>query len=162
MDYQFSSNNYNIFIKDEVVNDDKFYKDIIHILADNDKSNMPPEFWDIDTIDDAKIWYSYITSQSDVLFIQSKYTQKTIGYIFIHVEEEKSHLGYVLSKDYWNKGVATEVLISFIEFCNETKKWDNFFAGVHRDNTASINLLEKLGFTITEESPMILFYEYRI
>jgi RimJ/RimL family protein N-acetyltransferase len=162
MDFLFSSQNYNIFFIDQMIENDSFYTDIIEILGDNDKNNLPPEFWDIETIDDAKIWLQYIKSQSDLLFIQSKFSAKTIGYIFVHKENEKSHLGYVLAKEFWNKGIATEVLIAFIKYCNGTKRWNNFFARVHKDNLLSIKLLEQLGFCKSDESSIMLFYEYTI
>lgn len=163
MDFQFDTQNYNIFVIDEHIDDDKFYEDIVHILSDNVVNSLPPYFHDIDTIDDAKEWLEFISSEADVLFIQGKFSLSTIGFIFIHTNQlGEAHIGYVLAKEYWNKGIATEVLESFIEFCNETKKWDNLLAGVHRDNEASIRLLEKLGFSIKEENPSVLFYEYKV
>lgn len=55
-------------------------------------------------------------------------------------------LGYVLSKDYWGKGIMTEILSAAIQKWKEEKKADVLTAIVFSDNLASMHVLEKCGF----------------
>lgn len=163
MNFQFESLNYNVFIVDETMNDETFFQDIINILADNEVNNLPPYFYNVDTYEDAKDWLEFITSQADLLFMQGKYSLETIGFIFVHTNESnEAHLGYVLAREYWNKGIATEVLLEFMKYADESKRWECLRAGVEKGNDASIHLLEKLGFSLKDEGSMALFYEYKI
>jgi [ribosomal protein S5]-alanine N-acetyltransferase len=50
--------------------------------------------------------------------------------------------GYVLARDSWERGYATEALMAIIEIARELKVLQ-FYALCHPDNTASIRVLEK-------------------
>lgn len=58
-----------------------------------------------------------------------------------------AELGYELSKSEWRKGIMTEALLSIIRFAFERMELNRIEATVMLDNTASLNLLSKLGFT---------------
>jgi len=163
MDFQFQSLNNNIFIVDELIDNNKFYEDIIQILKDNEAHNLPAYYYNIDTVEDAKDWLEFMNGELDLFFIQGKYSQNTIGFIFIHtLPNNQSHIGYLLSKEYWNTGVITEVLMEFMKYVDEIKKWNNILAGVENSNSASIELLKKLGFILKDEGNMISLYQYKI
>lgn len=163
MNFQFESLNYNVFRINEKTVNNMFYQDIIHILQDNEFNNLPTYFYDVEDESDAKHWLEFITSQADLLFIQGKTSLETIGFIFVHTNDNsEANLGYILAKEYWNKGIATEVLMEFMQYVNKTKRWKSLHAGVEKENHASINLLEKLGFSLKDEKQVVLFYEYKI
>lgn len=54
-------------------------------------------------------------------------------------------IGYILKKDEWGKGFATEIARRLIEFGFEELKLPQIFATVDDDNFASIHVLEKVG-----------------
>ena len=55
-------------------------------------------------------------------------------------------LGYVLSKDYWNKGIMTEAVSKVIEYCFKILKLNYLIATCFNYNIASKRVLEKLNF----------------
>ncbi|BCB42057.1 hypothetical protein VagYM19_12470 [Vibrio alginolyticus] len=102
-------------------------------------------------------------SESRLLQVKSE-EQELIGFLFAYVESEsEAHIGYLLSEEYWGKGLASELLKSFIEEIVETESWLKLVGGVEKSNVASANLLKKLGFI---EQPAnesgVSFYEYTI
>ncbi|MBW4602930.1 MAG: GNAT family N-acetyltransferase [Calothrix sp. FI2-JRJ7] len=58
-----------------------------------------------------------------------------------------AELGYELSKPYWRQGIMTEAVLRIIRFAFERMELNRIEATVMLENTASINLLSKLGFT---------------
>ncbi len=55
-------------------------------------------------------------------------------------------LGYVLSKDYWNKGIMTEAISKVIEYCFKILKLNYLIATCFNYNIESKKVLEKLNF----------------
>ncbi len=55
-------------------------------------------------------------------------------------------IGYVISKDYWGKGIATECLKSIINYSFNTLNYDFLFCGFFLDNLKSKRVQEKCGF----------------
>jgi RimJ/RimL family protein N-acetyltransferase len=163
MNFQFESLNYNIFKVDESIDNNKFYEDIINVLKDNEVYNLPVYFYSVDTQEDAKDWLEFMSDEVDLLFIQGKFSLETVGFIFVQSNSsDQTHLGYLLAKEYWNKGIISEVMVEFIEYVNETKNWDKLHAGVENGNNASIELLERLGFILKNEGESFSLYEYTV
>jgi RimJ/RimL family protein N-acetyltransferase len=69
---------------------------------------------------------------------------RVAGYVASFVRLGKPEVCYWVGKEYWGRGVATAALAQFLGGL-ETRP---LFAGVARDNIASIRVLEKCGFTI--------------
>ena len=94
--------------------------------------------------------------EKKVFAIVLKENQKAIG--SIGVEECRQdldknlenllgrELGYVLSKDYWNKGIMTEAVSKVIEYCFKILKLNYLIATCFNYNIASKRVLEKLNF----------------
>ena len=95
-------------------------------------------------------------NEKKVFAIVLKENQKVIG--SIGVEECRQdldknlenllgrELGYVLSKDYWNKGIMTEAVSKVIEYCFKTLKLNYLVAIYFNYNIDSKKVLEKLNF----------------
>jgi RimJ/RimL family protein N-acetyltransferase len=60
--------------------------------------------------------------------------------------EGRREVGYWIGRTFWGKGVATRALRAFLEEVTERP----LYAGVVEHNVASIRVLEKCGFTISE------------
>ena len=94
--------------------------------------------------------------EKKVFAIILKENQKAIG--SIGVEECRQdldknlenlfgrELGYVLSKDYWNKGIMTEAVSKVIEYCFKILKLNYLVATYFNYNIKSKKVLEKLNF----------------
>ncbi|MDF9390821.1 N-acetyltransferase [Vibrio sp. 1151_11] len=136
---------------------------IPNILTPLVVENLPPYFHGITSVELARVWLDRMSSESRLLQVKSE-AQELIGFLFAYVESEsEAHIGYLLSEEYWGKGLASELLKSFIEKIVKTESWSKLVGGVERSNVASANLLKKLGFIeqLANDSG-VSFYEYTI
>lgn len=62
-------------------------------------------------------------------------------------EDEQLEVSYWLGKPYWGKGIATRALSAFLDHI----KVRPLYARAAKNNTRSLRVLEKCGFTITGE-----------
>lgn len=84
------------------------------------------------------------------------YNDKVIGSLGIQKYHESElpefydkqgrELGYVLSKDYWGKGLMPEAVKAVIKYCFEDLKLDFLVCGHFTDNEQSKRVQEKCGF----------------
>jgi len=74
--------------------------------------------------------------------------QKVIGTISYnrYSKDGIGTIGYILARDYWNKGIMTEVLTEFIEFGFTDLGIHRIEAHVEPGNIGSEKILEKIGF----------------
>ena len=70
----------------------------------------------------------------------------TCGYHNWLQKSFQAEIGYELSQAYWRKGIMTEALTAIIKFGFEKMELNRIAATVMLGNTASMKLLEKLGF----------------
>lgn len=59
-------------------------------------------------------------------------------------------IGFALMPDFWNKGLAFEAAAAVLKDARERLKLNRILAITSLDNDASINLLERLGFSFEE------------
>ena len=94
--------------------------------------------------------------EKKVFAIVLKENQKVIGSIGIEELGEEldkdldnlpgRELGYVLNKDYWNKGIMKEAVSKVVDYCFNTLKLNFLMASYFNHNIASKKVLEKLNF----------------
>ena len=94
--------------------------------------------------------------EKKVFAIVLKENQKVIGSIGIEELSEEldkdldnllgRELGYVLNKDYWNKGIMKEAVSKVVEYCFNTLKLNFLMASYFNYNIASKRVLENLNF----------------
>ena len=74
-------------------------------------------------------------------------TQQLIGGIglTINTKQRQAELGFWLGKSYWQQGYATEAAIAMLHYAREQLDLNYIYSQVVVENTASINVLEKLG-----------------
>lgn len=61
----------------------------------------------------------------------------------------RQEIGYWIGREFWGKGIATRALDAFLHDVTTRP----LFAHVAAHNVASIRVLEKCGFTISDEEP---------
>ncbi|MCI9092399.1 MAG: GNAT family N-acetyltransferase [Coprobacillus sp.] len=87
------------------------------------------------------------------LGIVLKDTHILIGDLFIEIINKKVFvLGYTFNSCYWKQGYATEMISAFLNYMKETYQFKKVICYVYVDNTNSIKLLKRLGFTKFDES----------
>ena len=94
--------------------------------------------------------------EKKVFAIVLKENQKVIGSIGIEELSEEldkdldnlvgRELGYVLNKDYWNKGIMKEAISKVVDYCFNTLKLHFLMASYFNHNIASKKVLENLNF----------------
>lgn len=107
-----------------------------------------------------EILQSFIDGR-DVFAIVHKETGKVIGSIGIHpswANEDDNfkdlkvkEIGYVLSKEYWGKGLMPEAVKEVIRYCFETLGLDAVTCGHFSTNHQSKRVIEKCGFTFVKQ-----------
>lgn len=66
-------------------------------------------------------------------------------------EGPELEMGYLIAAEEQRKGYATEVCRALIAFAEEMPEFERINCLIHRDNKASLRLMDKLGFTFLEE-----------
>ncbi len=61
-------------------------------------------------------------------------------------------IGYVLSKDYWGRGIMPEAVNRVIKFCFEEEQYDFLLCSHSITNNRSKRVIEKCGFRFIKES----------
>ncbi len=82
--------------------------------------------------------------------IEEKVSEKLIGIISLYAIDRLNNnlkIGFVLNREYWRKGIMSEVAKPVILFLFSKLGINRLEAWVHPDNIASVNLCKKLGFT---------------
>ena len=64
-------------------------------------------------------------------------------------------IGYVLSKDYWGKGLMPEAVNRVIKFCFEKENYDYLMCSHSVINSQSKRVIEKSGFRFVKENTRI-------
>jgi ribosomal-protein-alanine N-acetyltransferase len=85
--------------------------------------------------------------------IVKKNTNELIGTILYFLEDKNSeicNIGYSLGRKYWKQGFALETLNGFMDYL-ENLGIKEFHAKVFKMNTDSINLLNKVEFTLVDD-----------
>lgn len=67
-------------------------------------------------------------------------------------ETDEIEIGYLLSKPYWGKGLATESAFAGLDYGFNTLNISEIVGIVHPENIASRRVLEKLGLKYQEEA----------
>ena len=75
---------------------------------------------------------------------------RAVGGMGIHpgkdVHSHTATLGYWLGEDFWGRGIMTDAVAAFIDFCFENFPFRRVSAEVFANNPASARVLEKAGF----------------
>jgi len=90
----------------------------------------------------------YLSDNWIVFGIELKENHKLIGTIDIRSWDGINNcadVGYVVSKNYWGKGIMTEALRRVIKFCFEELKLNRVEAHCEEENIGSWKVMEKCG-----------------
>ena len=73
--------------------------------------------------------------------------EEVVGHVASFIMFEQREVTYWIGKSFWGKGIATKSLAMFLKLQKERP----IYARAAKDNTASLRVLEKCGFTIDGE-----------
>lgn len=75
-----------------------------------------------------------------------------VGHVCYWPQDGQRLVGYWIGKEYWGKGVATQMLLLFLRHVADRP----LHAHVAKQNVASIRVLEKCGFVLCEKATAAL------
>jgi RimJ/RimL family protein N-acetyltransferase len=77
--------------------------------------------------------------------------------IAVSTNQQKAEIGYVLHRDFWSQGYATEAAAMLLRFGFDRLNLRHISARCHPDNHASARVLEKVGLNYQRRIPNHLF-----
>ncbi len=86
-------------------------------------------------------------SEWGVVFKDNNRFIGTCGYVVYSPGHARAELAYALSREYWNRGLATEAVKEIIRFGFEGMRLNRIEARCYVENSASQRVLEKVGMS---------------
>ncbi|HRY98329.1 MAG TPA: GNAT family protein [Bacteroidales bacterium] len=120
-----------------------------------DKEANKYQGWIPEKIEDVEEFIAKIADRIDVpdtwfqLVLIEKETNTIVGDLGIHFmdsENRQTEIGCTLSKDYQNRGYATEALMRVMDYLFSDLNKHRIIASIDPDNKSSIRLVERVGF----------------
>lgn len=111
--------------------------------------------WFPDSVEEVRDYISNMPETMDITDLCFQFTIILVdenrligdmGIIFTNHKHMQAEIGCTLHKDYQKKGYATEALRAMVDYLFETLDKHRIIASVDPRNTASIQLIERLGF----------------
>lgn len=129
------------------------YKDIFEIYSDGEVlkyENMPP----FNHINDAKVYIrtikkGYKEKRFIRWVIEDREIKKVLGLVTLHHIDYinfNAHIGYILNRNYWGKGIMKQVGNKILQHSFEEVGLHRIEAHIDPRNNNSIKLIEKLQF----------------
>lgn len=112
------------------------------------------------TLEDSRRILHMFLGNNNVLAIEDRQSGKVIGSIGLELLENMGpefderigrEVGYVLSKDYWGRGLMPEAVRAVITYCFDVLQYDFLSCGYFLWNRQSRRVNEKLGFQFYKE-----------
>ena len=102
------------------------------------------------TIEDAHTFLKSVISSEPVTLFCIEVNDAAVGGIGIHLENDvhrhTAELGYWLGEEFWARGIMTEAVGAFTDFCFDRFSLRRIYAEPFANNPASARVLEKAGF----------------
>jgi ribosomal-protein-alanine N-acetyltransferase len=107
-----------------------------------------------------EVLQQYSQGQDGPWLIEYKENHTVIGHIHlmeIELQHQKAQVGFVLSKQYWNKGIMTETLGKILEYCFTQLGMNRIEGWCIIENQAGVRVLERVGMQKEGELREYLF-----
>ena len=131
----------------------------VHTYA-GDKENTAYMFWlPNDTIEETKQFLNNVTNEwkkpaPAYYEFAIVFEGLQIGAISVALNDSRNagELGWILNKRYWKKGIAVEAALAIKDFALNVLKLQKLVAHCDYRNTASSNLMQKIGMTLEDDT----------
>lgn len=94
---------------------------------------------------------------SNLCATELKTERRYIGFCGLRLDNSQAksaHLGYYIARPFWGRGLATEASKAFIELAFSSLGLDELHAAVQRGHAASEHILNKFGFSLSDEEKL--------
>jgi ribosomal-protein-alanine N-acetyltransferase len=120
-------------------------------------NSNPPEIDRVERLINYQLehWEQYGYGWWAIEFVEEKETRPFIGWAGLQYlpDTDEVEVAYMLGRDYWGRGLATEVAREALEYGFEQLKEHEIVGIVHPENIASIRVIEKLGMSFDIRKP---------
>ena len=113
-------------------NNDPYYKGQFELLENN-------------TLEEIESWFD--SEKKTESWVITDKQNRPVGQLIIGPQGDYYWVGYIIHQDYRGKGYATEAVKLIIDYLFETKDIVRIQAECNPENYASVQVLEKAGFT---------------
>lgn len=123
------------------------------ILTERVTKNLPPIWQGSYNLSRARQWINERDKEGITLLAVEKSSEQAIGMIILFESNASGNLrlGYLLNESAWGKGLASELVGGFVNWCRH-HDIHSVAGGVERSNVASRRVLEKCGFVAEPET----------
>lgn len=117
------------------------------------------------TMEEHTKWYktNYLLDDTQIQFVAFEKTfMKAVGVFGIRKCTDLQNdveVSYLLDENAQGKGYSQEAVLGMIEFAKERWNTTRVIAEIHKDNQASIKMIERLGFRLIELRESFWVYE---
>lgn len=102
------------------------------------------------TVSSAKKQFEKVLNDRNMfaMAVLDSHSREYMGHVFISDLDTLPELGYIFDKDYWGRGIASEVLQAFFSKAVRDLNLERVIATANVDHQPSIRILQKLGFEL--------------
>lgn len=102
------------------------------------------------TVSSAKKQFEKVLNDRTIfaMAVLDSHTREYMGHVFISDLDTLPELGYIFDKEYWGRGIASEVVQAFFSKATRDLNLERVIATANVDHEASIRILKKLGFVL--------------
>jgi ribosomal-protein-alanine N-acetyltransferase len=128
------------------------------IMTEPVTRSLPSHWQGAYDVDRARGWIAERDREGPTLMVADRSTGEALGLLILHeleADDEEGvdiRLGYMLAERAWGRGLASELVAGFVDWCRSQGGIRSIAGGVAHDNPASIRVLEKNGFRPLRET----------
>ena len=124
---------------------------LVSLLSEAVTRDLPAGWQGFYDQDRASSWFADRRNEGAVLFIADRSDRRPVGLLILAESEitdvsRDIFLGYLIHESDWGRGLATEVVAGFADWCRTNGTVRSIVAGVTDSNAASARVLSKNGF----------------
>ncbi|NVD06090.1 GNAT family N-acetyltransferase [Vibrio sp. JPW-9-11-11] len=100
------------------------------------------------TVSSAKQLFNKVLNDRNIysMAVLDSHSREYMGHVFICDLDSEPELGFIFDKDYWGRGLASEVLLAFFPKALRDLNLTRVTATANTDHQPSMRILTKLGF----------------
>jgi len=129
------------------------------ILTHTTTQSLPPSWQGEYTVERAGRWVVERDGESPTLLAVDRGSGEPVGLMMLHEDfnedgvQSNLRIGYVVKESFWGEGIASELVSGLVDWARSQTRIRSIIAGVESQNAASVRVLVKNGFRLTDRGP---------
>ena len=124
---------------------------LVSLLSEVVTRDLPPGWQGPYDTDRVSLWFVERRNEGTVLLVVNRSDRRPIGLLILSEVENTDgrldiRLGYLIAESAWGRGLATEIVAGFADWCRANGTIRSIIGGVADGNNASARVLQKNGF----------------